>query len=98
MRAGRGVLTEISADCEIVIVDDASTDRTGALADEIAAARRVVVRVWSYSATDRKPQARGNAARRLRRRHEDLVAYTDTDLPFDRQELEVRIPRQSRGL
>jgi glycosyltransferase involved in cell wall biosynthesis len=80
------------ADYELLVIDDASTDSTGVIADRIAAAdphARVV-----HHPKNRKlggalktgfTEARG-----------DLVLYTDADLPFDMDELHkaCRLMRQ----
>jgi glycosyltransferase involved in cell wall biosynthesis len=68
---------------EIIVIDDASTDATGAIADEIAAADPHV-RVVHHPANRKLggclktgfAEARG-----------ELVLYTDADLPFDMAEL-----------
>jgi glycosyltransferase involved in cell wall biosynthesis len=81
--AAREVLEAHLPDWEIVIVDDASTDGTAALADALAAAEprlRVV-----HNATNRKL---GGALRAgYAAATKDLVFYTDADLPIDLREL-----------
>lgn len=76
---GRGEV----ADYEILIVDDGSTDATGRIADELAAAdRRVRVvhhptrRTLGGSVRTGLAQARG-----------DMILYSDADLPFDMKEV-----------
>lgn len=83
VRAARAALQEINADHEIIIVDDCSTDRTGALADELARedARVKVV----HNAVNRRLGGTLRAGYAVATK--ELLLYTDADLPFDLQEL-----------
>jgi glycosyltransferase involved in cell wall biosynthesis len=81
--AARAVLVKEFADWEIVIVDDASTDGTAALADAMAS-EDPRVRVVHNPANRRLGGAlrAGYAAA-----SKELVFYTDADLPVDLAEL-----------
>lgn len=83
VRAAKDILPEISEDHEIIIVDDASSDRTGAIADELAAADPKIKVV--HNARNRKLGGTLRAGYAVASK--DLVLYTDADLPFDLQEL-----------
>lgn len=75
------------ADYEIIIIDDASTDRTPQMADDMAAADHRV-RVVHH------PQNRklgGSMKSGFAAATGDLVLYTDADLPFDMHDVHKAI-------
>jgi glycosyltransferase involved in cell wall biosynthesis len=77
-------------DYEIVIVDDASSDRTGAIADALAA-RDPRLKVLH---NQRNRKLGGTLRAGYAAASKELVLYSDADLPFDFQE----VPRAVRLL
>jgi len=77
--AARAALEEMRCDWEIVIVDDASTDGTGARADGLAAAEPRVRVI--HNPVNRR--LGGTLRAGYAAATKDLVFYTDADLPVD---------------
>jgi glycosyltransferase involved in cell wall biosynthesis len=85
-RAVAGVrqgLAKATDDHEIIIVDDASTDRTGELADELARADPRIKVI--HHDKNRKLGATLRTGYAVATK--ELVLYSDADLPFDFEEL-----------
>ena len=78
------VLSRLSDDWELIIVDDASTDRTAAIADALADKHRQI-RVVHH---ERNLKLGGAIKTGLGASTKDVVIYSDADLPFDLDELE----------
>ncbi len=78
------VLTKLSDDWEIIIVNDASTDRTQQVAEDLAR-RFPQVRIVTHA----KNLKLGGAMKTgFTHSTKDIVIYSDMDLPFDLDELE----------
>jgi glycosyltransferase involved in cell wall biosynthesis len=83
VRAAKDILEGLTADHEVIIVDDASTDATGAIAAELALADPKV-RVLT---NERNLTLGGTLRRGFGAASKELLLYTDADLPSDLQEL-----------
>ena len=83
VRRAKDALTGVTDDWEIVIVNDASTDRTREIAESVAHGDPRV-RVITHGTNQKLGGALKTGFREAKK---DIVVYSDIDLPFDLQEV-----------
>jgi len=88
VRRTLAVLADVSEDYELIIVDDGSTDRTGEIADQLAAENEAV-RVIHHGTNKGYGAALQSGFRAARK---EWVFYTDGDGQFDIGELKDILP------
>ena len=81
--AASHALSETSDDYQIIIVDDASTDDTGAIADALAAGDPRIKAIHN----PRNLKLGGTLRAGYAAAEKELIVYTDADLPFDLLEI-----------
>jgi glycosyltransferase involved in cell wall biosynthesis len=81
--AARDALAEVTVDWEVILVDDASTDRTAELADDLARSDPRIKVIHN----PRNRKLGGTLRTGYAAATKDLVLYSDTDLPFDFHEV-----------
>jgi glycosyltransferase involved in cell wall biosynthesis len=81
------ILREVSNDYEIIIVDDASTDGSGQIADELANINQHVK--VAHHKNNRK--LGGSLKTGFALASKELVLYSDIDMPFDFKEIKKAI-------
>jgi len=93
VRGARSALDEVGVEHEVIVVNDASTDRTAEIADRLAAEdpRVRVVHLPRNLKLGGALKA-GFAASRM-----ELVFYTDADLPIDFADMAAAFPLAAEG-
>ena len=85
------VLSRLTDDFEIIVVNDASTDRTQEICEELAT-RIPQLRVITHPVNLKL----GGAMRTgLSASTKDIVVYSDMDLPFDLKEMKPAVYREN---
>ena len=87
------VLKDVAGDYEIIIVDDASTDGSGRIADELAA-KLPHIRV-AHHQVNRK--LGGTLRTGFGLAEKELILYSDIDMPFDFREIKKALDIMHRG-
>src|SRR2546430_11396914 len=83
VRVAEAALAYMTSDCEILIVNDASTDRSAELAEALACANPCV-KVFHH---ERNLKLGGALRTGFSKATKELVFYCDSDLPVDLTEL-----------
>ncbi len=92
-QAALAVAQRVTDDYEVIIVDDGSTDETGAIADRLAEASAGRVR----AVHNRPNRGYGGALQRgFREASKEWIFYTDGDGQFDLNDIEKLIPLLQR--
>jgi len=86
--AAKSILGELTADCEIIIVDDASTDGSGKLADDFSKSGNRIKVIHH----DKNRKLGGALKTGFSCATKDIIIYTDIDLPFDLSRLKEIMP------
>lgn len=81
-------LEKLGRPYEIIIVDDASTDRTPQIADELAAGDANVVVYHHF----RNTKLGGALRTGFYRAHGEVIFYTDADNPIDMNDILINLP------
>lgn len=83
VRRAMRLAEEISGDCEVVVVDDASTDSSGAIVDAMAAADSRIKSIRLKVNT----KFGGALKAGLQKASKDVVVYTDSDFPAKEEDI-----------